>query len=678
MYSKQITLNISGTKLRQAGFADLVILGAFPEAEFKNMDRVTLISEKPVYLIKHTNDYIFYQLIDRRVKSNDADTNGVLSIAVTIPSGMKLADGKSPYTLLRNVYDKFRSDYMTPYSDGRDTFLDVPADATVFSDILAGYSLERRTGRYVVMNAILTGSLCVPQDKLEALFRDSQYNEFANYKDIEIGISCESSLDLANLEIPRPIIYDVYVNGTRQPIVISKPTDLFSTNLPDHDNISFTLGDLLAADGNRITRGKSVVELDFVNNRITCTIAKSVFMLKCKVSISGKAKGVAKEALESGKLRILERSANFDIMQYRVGAGLDFDIPSDVILNPSFKLDGVEKCDLELTIYTNTMFDKRTINIDVNANPKEVAPVVVPPAKKNAGSKERSNVNSSNSYKDNREYERQRKQDIEREEREAKERRYQEQRQKEQKRNAFVMGFISALVLCGLCFAAYIWLAGDEKKKQPDTKVAQTVGDKQNEVDKVKIFREVLKDKINDDKFFKTEDVKQIVEKYNELKQSVQPETAKETPPALQDTVKGKVTAEVGGSKNKVDEYVVETDSTSQNNVDLAFKKSKDQIKAEILKLVKEKKDFDACQAHPSWKKLGQTDKNTVDYLLRTAQYIKGKVYYDGKVEKKYSKAQVDQIMKYINGLNFEDFKTWADLEAAKKEIVRIRTESEK
>ena len=72
MYSKQITLNISGTKLRQAGFADLVILGAFPEAEFKNMDRVTLISEKPVYLIKHTNDYIFYQLIDRRVKSRVA------------------------------------------------------------------------------------------------------------------------------------------------------------------------------------------------------------------------------------------------------------------------------------------------------------------------------------------------------------------------------------------------------------------------------------------------------------------------------------------------------------------------------------------------------------------------------------------------------------------------------
>ena len=673
MYSKQITLNISGTKLRQAGFADLVILGAFPEAEFKNMDRVTLISEKPVYLIKHTNDYIFYQLIDRRVKSNDADTNGVLSIAVTIPRGMKLADGKSPYTLLRNVYDRFRSDYMTPYSDGRDTFLDVPVDATVFSDILAGYSLERRTGRYVVMNAILTGSLCVPQDKLEALFRDSQYNEFANYKDIEIGVSCESSLDLANLEIPRPIIYDVYVNGTRQPIVISKPTDLFSTNLPDHDNISFTLGDLLAADGNRITKGKSVVELDFVNNKITCTIAKSVFMLKCKVSISGKAKGVAKEALESGKLRILERSANFDIMQYRVGAGLDFDIPSDVILNPSFKLDGVEKCDLELTIYTNTMFDKRTINIDVNANPKEVAPVVVPPAKKNAGSKERSNVNSSNSYKDNREYERQRKQEIEREEREAKERRYQEQREKEQKRNAFVMGFISALVLCGLCFAVYIWLACDEQKNQPGTKVAQTVGGTQNEVDRVKIFSEVLKDTIKKEEFYDGKEVKQIVKKYNEL-----------YPPAPQDTVEGNAAAEVGGSNNIVDEVVVAAEDVVAMATKDAFEKSKeqkaqtvDEIKAEILELVK-KKNYNACQAHPGWNELTETDRITVDYLLRTNQYKAGKAYYDGGETKMYNQSQNTKIMRHINGLKFESFNTWADLEAAKDKIVKIRKEAQR
>ena len=199
-----------------------------------------------------------------------------------------------------------------------------------------------------------------------------------------------------------------------------------------------------------------------------------------------------------------------------------------------------------------------------------------------------------------------------------------------------------------------------------------------SETDKEALFAEMLKDKIKDDKeFFNTEDVKQIVEKYNKLRQSVQPETAKETPPAPQDTVVGKTAAEVGGSKNKVDEVVVAAEDVAAKAAEEVFKKRKEQqIKVEILELVK-KKDFDACQKHPGWKKLGQKDKNTVDCLLRTAQYKNGKVYYDGKVAKKYSKAQEKTIMNYIDGLNFEDFKTWADLEAAKNKIIRKRTETQ-
>ena len=200
-----------------------------------------------------------------------------------------------------------------------------------------------------------------------------------------------------------------------------------------------------------------------------------------------------------------------------------------------------------------------------------------------------------------------------------------------------------------------------------------------SETDKEALFAEMLKDKINDDKeFFNTEDVKQIVEKYNELKQSVQPETAKETPPAPQDTVVGKAAAEIGGSNNNVDDVVATAEDVTAKAAENAFKKSKtkDQIKAEILELVKAK-NYNACQAHPGWNKLAQTDKNTVDYLLRTAQYKKGKVYYDGKVVKKYSNTQENYIMKYINSLKFKDFKTWADLEAVKNKIRRIRTETE-
>ena len=195
-------------------------------------------------------------------------------------------------------------------------------------------------------------------------------------------------------------------------------------------------------------------------------------------------------------------------------------------------------------------------------------------------------------------------------------------------------------------------------KQYPSNELSKT--------DKEALFAEMLKDKINDDKeFFNTEDVKQIVEKYNEL-----------TSPAPQDTIKEKVAAEINPKKG-VDEHVVAAEDVAAKAAEEPFKKSKEQqIKVEILELVK-KKDFNACQAHPGWKKLGQTDKNTVDYLLRTAQYSAGRSYYDGKVAKKYSKAQEKTIMNYINGLKFENFKTWADLEAAKNEIRRRRTETE-
>ena len=115
--NRNIALRISGTKQRQAGFAPLVSAGVLAGNEGENMDRVLLVPETPAFLVKHAEDYILYLLIDRRVKSFDADAPGVLSIALTIGSAVQLADGKSPYTLLMEVYDTFRTLYMTPMSE---------------------------------------------------------------------------------------------------------------------------------------------------------------------------------------------------------------------------------------------------------------------------------------------------------------------------------------------------------------------------------------------------------------------------------------------------------------------------------------------------------------------------------------------------------------------------------
>ena len=46
-----IGLRIAGTKQRQAGFAPLVNVGVLAGGEGDNMDRVTLVAEKPAYII---------------------------------------------------------------------------------------------------------------------------------------------------------------------------------------------------------------------------------------------------------------------------------------------------------------------------------------------------------------------------------------------------------------------------------------------------------------------------------------------------------------------------------------------------------------------------------------------------------------------------------------------------
>lgn len=278
-----IGLRIAGTKQRQAGFAPLVNIGVLAGGEGDNMDRVTLVAEKPAYIIKHAADYLLYQLIDRQVKSFDADAPGVLSIALTIPSSMQLANGASPYQLLREIYEKFLSTYMERLSDGRHCFINADNDSEVFRSILARYPMEERKSSYVRMNPKgLTGIVCVPPAELGDFFKNTQYKEFSNFKDIEVGVNCHSQVTpgLDRLQIPLPpAVYEVLVNGKRVGKLMQSPTDSYMASAEDskeytYESVEFTLGELLAAPSNSIIKNGANISLDSQNNYIRCELNK--------------------------------------------------------------------------------------------------------------------------------------------------------------------------------------------------------------------------------------------------------------------------------------------------------------------------------------------------------------------------------------------------------------------
>lgn len=309
---QQIALRISGTKQRQAGFVPLVAVGVLLGDEGDNMDRTTIVMDKPVYIVKHAQEYILYQIIDRKVKSFDANTFGVLSISLTIPRELQLAEGKSPYTLLNEVYECFRQNYMATVEDGSDTFLNRDADSALFWEIVNRYPLEERRSSYVTMSpAGLTGTLCLPREKMEDFFRDTQYEQFSSFRYIEIGQNCPTSPGLDGLEIPRPIRYEVFVNDQSRHEFLSKPFDSYTatepnTSLYSYEPIAFTLDELLKAPEHRFVNGKNMVELDFSRNRINCRLGKTEVLHRCEIKVNGSAEEERdiRQKIEDGTFRI--------------------------------------------------------------------------------------------------------------------------------------------------------------------------------------------------------------------------------------------------------------------------------------------------------------------------------------------------------------------------------------
>ena len=291
-------LRIGGTKVRRAGFAPLATVGVLAGNESNNLYRTPVINDVPVYVVKHTDDYMLYMLIDTKVKCYDAEPSGCLTIALSITRGAQMQDGKSPYTLMREVYELFVSKYMRTVADGRREFLNVDIDSELFRPIVMQYPLEQSSCEHVSMNPTgSTGVACVAEDKLAQFFENTNHKCFAPYKDIEIGTNCQASVSpgLDNLIIPLPkTAFEVYVNGDKQGRKMSLPTDEYTASKDDtafctYKPITFCLKDVLEAPDNRLSKDDATVTLDKQGRRIDCKLKPEPVWYDVTIKWKGKA-----------------------------------------------------------------------------------------------------------------------------------------------------------------------------------------------------------------------------------------------------------------------------------------------------------------------------------------------------------------------------------------------------
>ena len=305
----QLALRISGTKVRQAGFSPLVNIGLIPEEIGENMDRSFSFLDSPAYVLRHGDNYVSYLLVDRKVRSFDAEANGVLSIALIISNDACLAEGRSPFTLLREVYDAFRGRFMTPLADGRYSYINQEIADDVFQEILQKYPLESRQGPYVKMQDLSQGSfgiMQVPDQTLEDFFRDTQYNEFRRYSEIQIGQTCSSSLGLDNLDIPRLPEFEVVLNGRRTGRFLKYPQEIYEAAIPDdglveYQRTSFMLDELLSSPEGMLERDGATIRLDREKAQILCDLQKRDVMYSVRVMIDTTSEKVKEIVMDSAK-----------------------------------------------------------------------------------------------------------------------------------------------------------------------------------------------------------------------------------------------------------------------------------------------------------------------------------------------------------------------------------------
>lgn len=282
-----IALYIGGTrKTGSSGFGFIIGVGVLAgnehEGDMMDISPVSRAStdENPVITIKNTEEYVFYKMWDSSICPSDAkpgSRGGRLAIGVTIPSQARLKDNKSPYRLLMDIYGKFLEIGTEKTEDGLIRFRDVDLEKTEFVKIIENYPLEEVSIKTAVMKGDTIAEIQVPIEKMEDFFRDTQYPEFTHYKAVEVTTKGKNMFP--SLEIPRPVSYEVFINGNSSNKFLKDRNDRFRAEITDEDNedveydtFNFSLGELLDnKDNTRKNQAGTVeVKLDKNRRRIDC------------------------------------------------------------------------------------------------------------------------------------------------------------------------------------------------------------------------------------------------------------------------------------------------------------------------------------------------------------------------------------------------------------------------
>lgn len=295
MDSNKIALKINGNPSANAGYASI---GMHNSPLFQLPDGAAAVGNVPFYFTIFIEPrFTQYTIVHNNVKSFGAQRDGALKIAISVPAGYKLSNNISPYDVLMQVDQRFRAAFLKEgFQPGTFQYAkeNITSDelqrviypvidqySTMLVNVGASHRPMKQGGpvAFVMCDAVRT----------KELFRDVQYPEFASYGEIVVAEAVAPTPALVKLQIPRPVNYEVWLNGVRKQVVAdpNQPVEFGIHSIaanPAYYTVApvrFTVSQLLQGatfPGVRLDRGKE---------RIEVTLDKKPVKKEVRVDIDG-------------------------------------------------------------------------------------------------------------------------------------------------------------------------------------------------------------------------------------------------------------------------------------------------------------------------------------------------------------------------------------------------------
>ena len=220
MGDAKISLMIYGTRLSTSGWEPLVMLNNPPFPPLANMG-VAGVGENPTYYtFRIDQNYTQYTLVynPKYIKAHAAQRAGALKVSISIPKGYKLEGEASPYNVFIDIQRALEEHALSRIVGKQGAFefkATFPSDE-VFAQVLNSFRLVETKMPHRPMSSTSTevGMIIADDSLCDILFKDIQYPEFLQYKEIAIAQFGESDSIIKNLDIPRKPKYEIYVNNT--------------------------------------------------------------------------------------------------------------------------------------------------------------------------------------------------------------------------------------------------------------------------------------------------------------------------------------------------------------------------------------------------------------------------------------------------------------------------------